>query len=389
VVRKLLLAGAGLCAAVVVVGCGGHAQGSPGAGGTIEHWGSYWSSHGTPGLFKPTALHLPAPVTEVSSSNSTEYALLTNGAVYAFGLGAEGELGNGGTANSLDVPVQVKFPAGVKIAFIPTDVLPYDSAFAVDTSGRVWAWGDNGGGEFCLGNQSRYTTPVSLPFTHVSTLAGAAGHATYDAGGTLYSCGDDQYGELGDGSMHTSTTPVKVVGLAGQRVTSLVASFAETGALLSDGAYYDWGYNVAGQLGDGNIGKSSDLPVRVPLPGPVKQVAQGGSVIGNGQTLVLLSDDSLYAWGNGAYYQLGDGTKANEDRPVKIIPPAGVTYRTVATGGNTSYAISTTGKVYAWGGGVVGQVGDGKSGPAKHPVEVGSRAMTISSTADDVVVSVE
>jgi alpha-tubulin suppressor-like RCC1 family protein len=384
VLRKLLIAGVGLCAAMVIVGCGGHA---PAPTGTIERWGSYWSSYGTVGLFRPVVLRLPAPVAEVSSSNSTQYALLTNGTVYAFGLGTDGELGNGGTANSLNVPVQVKFPAGVKIAFIPTDVMPYDSAFAVDTSGQVWAWGANGGGEFCLGNQRRYTTPVRLPFTHVSTLAGAAGHATYDAGGTVYSCGDNQYGELGDGNTQHSTTPVKVTGLGGQPVTSLVASWGNTGAVLSDGAYLDWGYNAAGQLGDGNIGTSSDVPVRVPLPGPVTQAAQGGSVAGNGQTLVLLSDGSLYAWGNDAYYQLGDGTRASEDRPEKILPPAGVTYRTLATGGNTSYAISTAGKIYAWGNGVVGQVGDGNSATAEQPVAVGSRATTISSTADDVVVS--
>jgi alpha-tubulin suppressor-like RCC1 family protein len=380
--KRLLIVGAGLGAAgAAVVILGGPAQGS--TGGTIAHWGSYGS---VDEQFSPAVLGLPAPVAEVGSSNSTEYALLTNGTVYAWGMGTDGELGNGRTADSFSVPVQVKFPAGVKIASIPTDVMPYNSALAVDTSGDVWAWGANAGGEFCLGNTRQYTTPVRLPFSHVSTLAGADNHAVYDAGGTVYACGENHYGELGDGSTRSSTTPVRVTGLGGQLVTSLVAAWGDTGAVLSDGAYFDWGFNAAGQLGDGGFGASSSVPVRVPLPAPVTQAVEGGSVDSNGQTLVLLSDGSLYAWGNGALYQLGDGTTANQDRPVKILPPAGVTYRVLATGGNTSYAISTAGNVYAWGNNNVGQVGDGSDRTAVRPVEVESGATTISSTAEDVVV---
>jgi alpha-tubulin suppressor-like RCC1 family protein len=384
VLRKLLTAGAGLCtAAAVVLIAGGPAQGS--TGGTIERWGGTGLADER---LTPTALHLPAPVVEVGSSNSTEYALLTNGTVYAWGWGTSGQLGNGSTVNSIDTPVQVQFPAGVKIAYIPTDVMPYNSAFAVDTTGHVWGWGANSGGEFCLGNTTEYLSPVRLPLSGVSTLAGAAGHATYDSDGTLYSCGVNQYGELGDDSTHSSTTPVKVTGLAGLQVTSLVASWQNTGALLADGAYYDWGYSAAGQVGNGDIGTSFDVPVRLDLPGPVTQAALGGSTPNNGQSLVMLANGSLYAWGNDADYQLGDGKTANEGRPEQIRAPFGVTYRTLATGGATSYAISTAGNVYAWGANVVGQVGDGTTTTAKQPVQVYSGAATISSTASLVVASV-
>jgi hypothetical protein len=71
--------------------------------------------------------------------------------------------------------VRVQFPAGVKIASIPADVMPYDSAFAVDTTGRAWAWGDN-------------------------ALAGGAGHAT----------GANAEGQVGDGKTAPAQHPVKV-----------------------------------------------------------------------------------------------------------------------------------------------------------------------------------
>jgi hypothetical protein len=373
-------------ATLVIVTTAAPAQGS--TGGTIEHWGGY----GTNGTvydkqLSPVALSLPAPVAQVSSSNSTEYALLTNGTVYAWGIGTNGELGNGGTGNSFETPVQVQFPAGVTIAFLPTDVMPYDTAFAVDTTGRVWGWGQNMGGELCLGNRKQYDTPVRLPLplAHVSTLGGGSNHATYDAGGTVYSCGANTDGELGDGGTQSSTTPVQVTGLGSGTVTSVVASWGDAGVLLSNGTYYDWGYNDAGQLGDGTTAQS-DSPVQVTLPGQVAQVAQGGSEAGNGQTLVMLSNGSLYAWGNDASYQLGDGKTGLQTSPERIYAPDGVTYQTLASGGGTSYAISTAGDVYAWGANGSGQVGDGTTAVAKEPVMVESGAATISATSSDVVV---
>jgi alpha-tubulin suppressor-like RCC1 family protein len=336
----------------------------------------------------PVAVTLPGTVAEVGTSNSTEYALLTDGSLYAWGMGNEGQLGNGSTANSFTTPVRVRFPPGVQVASIPSDAMPYDTALAVDTEGRVWGWGQNGGGELCLGSARAYTTPVELPFFHVTALAGASNHAMYDAAGTVYACGQNFNGVLGDGSRRDTTTPRKVVGLNGSKVTMLVASFANSGALLSDGEYLDWGYDADGQLGDGHIGRSSDVPVRVHLPGAVTQVAEGGSIWGNGQTLVMLSNRSLWAWGADFNGQLGDGTIGLQRSPVRFYPPAGVTYKSLATGSATSYAVSVTGQVYAWGVGFSGQLGAGTTLTTTTPVQVASGATMISSTANNVVISV-
>src|SRR5580700_11271074 len=141
---KLVLAGT----AVTLV-AQGTALAQADSGTIAEHWGAF----GTAGKpydtqLSPVPITLPGQIEQIGSSNSTEYALLTNGQVWAWGNGTNGELGDGGTVDSYTTPVQVQFPAGVTIAYIPTDVDPYDSAFAVDTTGHVWAWGDNGGGEF-------------------------------------------------------------------------------------------------------------------------------------------------------------------------------------------------------------------------------------------------
>jgi alpha-tubulin suppressor-like RCC1 family protein len=308
--------------------------------------------------------------------------------VYAWGLGEHGQLGDGSTENSFTRPVRVRFPVGVKIASIPIDVMPFDTGLAVDTTGRVWGWGANNFGELCLGNRTEYNTPVRLPLRHVTLLAGAGGHALYDSRGTVYACGNNTYGELGNGSRRSSKVPVKVTGLGTSQVTTLVAAFANSGAVLANGTYCDWGYNGQGQVGNGTAGRSADVPFRVPLPAAVSQLAQGGSLQGNGQTITLLGNGSLYAWGAGTDYQLGTGTTANQPSPVQIFAPGGVRYRLLATGGSTSYAVSTAGNVYAWGGNKFGEVGNGGIRDVRYPVRVASGAASVSATATDVMIRV-
>ncbi|HYK26896.1 MAG TPA: hypothetical protein VEV61_02930 [Streptosporangiaceae bacterium] len=359
------------------------------SGRVVKHWGSFFGAQA--GNFdiqtSPVAVTLPGAVREVGSSNSTEYALLTDGSLYAWGMGNRGQLGNGGSANSFNQAVQVHFPPGVQIAWIPTDAMPFDAGLAVDTRGRVWGWGSDRWGDFCLGNTRSYATPKRLPLPHVTALAGASNHVLYDSRGVVYACGQNVDGDLGIGSFRSTTTPVRVHGLAPSSVTELVASFANSGALLSDGEYLDWGFNGGGQLGDGHRRGKSDVPVRVHLSHRVVEVALGGSIWVNGQTLVKLSDGSLWAWGNNRHHQLGGGSRLLQPRPIRFYAPAGVTYVSLATGSATSYGISSTGAVYAWGASQLGQVGDHLRVTARRPTLVARNATQISSTANNVVIS--
>lgn len=350
-------------------------------GDTALHWGRYF---GDPKIAdedittSPAPIALPAPVKQLSTSNSTQYALLTNGQVWAWGQGTNGELGDGAHANSFKAAVQVKFPAGVTIAFLPQDANPYDSALAVDASGHAWGWGLNSHGEFCNGTTHATDVPKKIPLSgKVTALAGANAHAIYDAGGTVYTCGASYRGQ--------SDTPVPVKGLPSRvAVTELVSGFGDVGALLANGQYYDWGNNAEGQLGNGTTSTSPTAkPQHVSLPGPVAQVYQGGSAPGNGQTLAMLADGSLYAWGSNSFGQLGTGNTVNEDSPVPFSPPAGVTYVALASGGATSYAIDTHGHVWAWGEGKYGELGNGTERNSLKPVETIRAASMVSSTASN------
>ncbi len=349
-----------------------------------------WGVVGTAGkvaqleLDKPSAVAgISGDIVQIATSNSDGYALTSSGEVFAWGVDNYGELGDGTTSAYETTAVMVQFPPTAKIVSL-ANPMPFDGALAIDSSGNVWGWGLNGTGDLCLSGQ-RELRPTQIALSHVTLAAGARTHALFDAGGRLYACGSGDAGELGNGSMTSSTAPTAVVGLpSGAVVTALTSSWEGSGALLSTGDYYNWGYNNAGQLGNGTTTNSA-VPVHVALPAAVKQVFQGGSGAGNGQTVAVLADGSVWAWGNNARGQLGNGTVKSSDVPIAVKVPQGATFAKVSSGGYASYAIDTSGRLWAWGGNQNGQLGTGSSARrATHPVEVPLHVTQVSSTASNV-----
>ena len=382
--KAFVSVGAMTAIAAIAIPMTAHAQ-SP----TVLAWGTMFNVPNVATYRTPTAITLPEQVVQVGTSNSTEYALLTDGTVWAWGLGSMGQLGNGTSAVVATTPVQVAFPAGVTIASLATDAMPYNAALAIDTNGNVWGWGNNRTGALCQGgtNPQQYTTPVELPLHNVTLVAGASGHDLFDSNGSVYACGLFQNGSLGNGKTGLSFTPTAVTGMQNQNVVALVASSVDSGALLANGSYYDWGANAEDQLGVGPTPSQSNVPLLVPLRARVVQVAAGGDNTGNGSTIVRLSDGSYWGWGADSLGQLGDAGTANRAIPVQIFPPAGITYSLLGVAGATSYGVTPTGAVYAWGQGSHYGIGTGSTANAASPVEVVKAGVTqISTTAQDVLV---
>ena len=221
----------------------------------------------------------------------------------------------------------------------------------------------------------------------MTVVAGASNHVLYDAHGIVYACGGNDDGDLGDGSKRSTARPTKVAGLDGSLVTELVASFANSGALLSNGEYFDWGYDGNGQLGDGQF-----QPV-IGRPGPGESPGSGYAGRSGGFYLGERADarDAGERLAMGLGQQLARAAGRRND-PVAgfsgaVLPARWGHLQSLATGAITSYAISTAGKVYAWG---ASPVGRSVTGHAVHldPVRVASGAAMISSTANNVVVTI-
>jgi alpha-tubulin suppressor-like RCC1 family protein len=373
--------------------CGGASPTSqPTSTGTISGPVVYtFGVAGTAGKVAPTQHDTPTAipgivgsVRQIATSNSTTYALTSTGAVWAWGVGSNGQLGNGSSPLYVRTAMEVDFPAGVRIAFLP-DPMPFDGGLAVDSTGDAWGWGLNASHDLCLPDGPVVLRPTRIPLSDVTAATGARTHSLFDSHGTVYACGDGEFGELGNGRTASSLTPTPVVGLPSGSITALTSSWGGSGALMNDGAYYNWGYNAAGQLGDGSTTNSS-VPVHVALPAPVVQVFQGGSGAKNGQTLAILANSSLWAWGNGQWGQLGNRSRSSSTTPITITLPSGARAASVASGGFTSYAIDTSGRLWAWGRNDDGQLGTGgRATFSLTPVPIGrSSFRQVSSTAQNV-----
>ncbi len=351
----------------------------------VYSWGATISTSFKPSLqyFGPSPVDgIPGTVVRISPSNSTSYALTKNGRVWAWGSGQHGALGNGSASSFTSRAVQVKFPTGIKIASLPVP-MPYDTGIAIDTSGNVWGWGYNSEGPLCM-TKTDLLYPVQLPLTHVTMASGAGWHALYLSGKSLYSCGGNSAGELGDGTTTASASPIRVVGLPRTTIRSIVSSWENSGVVTADGTAYEWGFNRAEQLGDG-ITSNSGVPVHIGLPAKVAQLSLGGSDMTNGQTVALLANGSTWAWGSNRFGQLGIGKVSLGSRPVRVAVPAGTSFVQVGSGGSSMYAIDRSGGVWSWGQNEFGQLGFGNSRTlTERPTRVDLNLSCVLATAANV-----
>jgi alpha-tubulin suppressor-like RCC1 family protein len=136
---------------------------------------------------------------------------------------------------------------------------------------------------------------------------------------TLYSWGNNNYGQLGVGTTTNSNIPVavNVTVLSGKTVTKIASGGTTSFAITSDGLLYSWGYNGNGQLGDGT--KTNRVyPVAVNMSGVLSGKTISKVFCSAANTFVLTSDGMAFSWGSNTYGQLGDGTITTQVYPVSI-----------------------------------------------------------------------
>ncbi|PYR13611.1 MAG: hypothetical protein DMF99_00940 [Acidobacteria bacterium] len=236
------------------------------------------------------------------------------------------------------------------------------SVVLTDT-GTVWTWGANGFGQLGDGTTTTRSTPTWISsITGVVAIA-AGGNSTYalKTDGTIWAWGANASGQLGDGTQTTRTSPTAVTGLS--NVIAIAAGSAHAIALKGDGTVWAWGSNSYGQLGDGTTTMRT-APVQVTTLGTS---AVGISAHGN-NSHAIKTDGTLWSWGDNFYSSVGDGTGTNRSTPVQTSNLTSVSKS--AGGSGFSYAITSSGAVKAWGYGNDGEMGDGTWFSRTTPVSV-------------------
>ena len=283
--------------------------------GTVWTWGH--NASGQLGDGTTTDSSLPVQVnsltnvTAVAAGNDHTAALKSDGTVWTWGANNRGQLGNGTTTDS-SLPVQVSNLANV------TAVAAGNNHTAVlNSDGTVFTWGANDQGQ--LGNNitTDSTVPVQTAGLHSIIAIAASRDHTVALRNDLtvlkvWCWGNNASGQLGNGTITNSPTPVEPIGLPS--VTAVAAGYDHTVVLANDGTVWTWGGNASGQLGNGTI-TDSFLPMQVTSLANVTALAAG-----NQDSMVLKSDGTLWVWGSNGFGQLGDGTTINTSTPLQVVP---------------------------------------------------------------------
>ncbi len=309
-------------------------------------------------------------------------AVLPDGTVRAWGENDDGQLGDN-TLTGRSAPVTVKAPNGSGAL---TGIVAVGTAsrttFAVHRDGRVFGWGENNEGQVGDGTRTKRRLPVTVTgpggtglLRDIVAISGGYEFAVaLRADGTVWAWGDNADGQLGDGTTTDSTVPVQVKGPGGVGHLTRVVAIAgavdgyHVVALRADGTVWAWGDNTEGQLGAGDMASSS-------VPVQVKGAAGTGYLTGvvevaAGESFSMgrRADGSVWTWGHNGNGQLGDGTRIGSLVPVRVNGLA----RATAIGAGTRHALAVLADrtVRAWGNNGDGQLGDGSSDDAVAPVRV-------------------
>ncbi len=282
----------------------------------------------------------------------------------------------------------------VQIKLIPTVVSPFKkewevaitalgTSFAIKADGTAWAWGENYYGQLGIG--SNYTVINGKAQVGTSTNWKSISNGGFFrtiglmTDGTLWAWGNNDLGQLGDGTRINKDSPVQIgadndwQSISTDRHTSYAVKndgslwkWGESGedkptrwgnssdwlsvsaahysffAIKKDGTLWAWGDNSYGQLGNGTRDFYSVVPVQIGTDNNWKRIA-----LGTYHTLAIKTDGTLWAWGFNARGELGDGTTTDRLSPVQI--GTDTDWTSISAGEFFSLAIKENGTLWAWG----------------------------------------
>ena len=248
---------------------------------------------------------------EVSDSNTTTFAIKTDGTLWSWGKGEHGILGNGSTADICS-PVQVGSLTDWS-KLLTAGGAQTNIGAAIKTDGTLWTWGQGSYGGLGHGNRTSISSPVQVgSLTDWATVSGGDGSMFgTKTDGTLWAWGRNSTGRLGLGDTTNRSSPVQIGALT---TWSQVAGGGAFGAALkTDGTLWAWGYNNHGQLGQGNTTTTSS-PVQIGSLTTWSKITCGYY-----SWLSIKTDNTLWSCGRGGTFGInGSGTTNNYSSPIQI-----------------------------------------------------------------------
>ena len=296
-------------------------------------------------------------------------AIKTDGTLWAWGLDNYGQLGNGVATSGYSSPIQIGSLTNWKQVSCGGrgTVAPASAGFvgAINTDGTLWMWGKGDQGQLGDGTTGSSSSPKQIGLLnnwkqvecgHLYTMA-------IKLDGTMWAWGINGTGELANNNIISYSSPIQIGSLTNWKQVS--CGYQSAAAVKIDGTLWTWGQNLYGQLGNNTINYYSS-PIQVGSLTNWKQVS-----IANGFTAAIKTDGTLWSWGYGGNGQLGNNTTISYSSPIQVGSLTNwKMIGHIAAVSSSIVAIKTDGTLWAWGLNNYG-LGNGST-KSSSPVQIGS-----------------
>ena len=341
----------------------------------------------------------PWPPLATIATGSASSCTIYSGKAYCWGDDTYGELGNNTTTTTPQLSPQAVYTGGALAGVTLTQIVAgANFTCALSTAGAVYCWGLGTSGQLGDSTNASSDVPVAVTATSGTPLygvtvtkidAGSASVCALSSAGAVYCWGLGTSGQLGDSANTSSDVPVAVTATSGTplyqvTVAQISAGGSSACAVGSTGVAYCWGAGGSGQLGNGTATAAQETPVAVTATSgtPLYQVTVTQISVGGSSVCAVSSTGVAYCWGAGGSGQLGNGTAtAAQETPVAVTATSGtplyqVTVTQITAGSAFTCAQGATGTAYCWGANTTGQVGNDSTTQENTAVLVGPQAPT-------------
>jgi alpha-tubulin suppressor-like RCC1 family protein len=177
---------------------------------------------------------------------------------------------------------------------------------------------------------------------------------------TLWACGQNCGGSLGDTSYIPGAPPIQIMSQVQNVATG---DFGHSLFLKTDNTLWASGVNFEGELGNGDR-NSISTPTQINMDNVI-DISAGGGTYG-GYSLFLKADSTLWASGNNANGALGNGTTVSQIIPIKVM----TNVKSMSAGATHSLVLKTDGTLWGFGKNDNGQLGDGTTANHSMPMQI-------------------
>jgi alpha-tubulin suppressor-like RCC1 family protein len=291
--------------------------------GTLWVWGN--NNYGRLGNQSTVGTTVSSPITVTGGGSNWKYVSMgyhsagikTDGSLWTWGNNSVGQLGRS-NVTMVSSPSQV----GANTNWLYVEAKGWGAGaktIAIKSDGTLWTWG--------LSSVTPSAANASSPVqngTLTSWKQCSAGYYSVAAirnDGTLWTWGYDNSGGLGSNGGGNRNSPQTTIA-GGSNWKEIACGGIHTTAIKTDGTLWSWGNNDYGQVGDGTIVTRSS-PVQIGLGTDWKKVS-----CSYGSSYALKTNGTIWSWGESTKGTLGIGDVARRSSPVQI--GTGIDWKSIA-----------------------------------------------------------